>query len=143
MRFADALVSHESMSRRFVVVPPPVLLLCRGAHPPPHLIAFSFSVIPVAAVIVVVVVVAVVIVLDRAIHHKQIHVVIRGIVPLGHSNPMSLTYSKLPFGVPRYTTFPSASSMSVSNAKNTTKLGWCMLVMIVFPHPMPGRGVSS
>ena len=59
--------------------------------------------------------------------------VIRGIVPLGHSNPMSLTYSKLPFGVPRYTTFPSASSMSASNAKNTTELGWCMLVMIVFP----------
>ena len=53
--------------------------------------------------------------------------------PPGHSNPLSLTYSKLPFGVPRYTTFPSASSMSASNAKNTAELGWCMLVMIVFP----------
>ena len=53
--------------------------------------------------------------------------------PPGHSNPLSLTYSKLPFGVPRYTTFPSASSMSASNAKITAKLGWCMLVMIVFP----------
>ena len=63
MRFADASASHDSMSRRFVVVPPPVLLLRRGA----------------AAVVVVIVVV----VLDCAIHHEQIHVVIRGIVPPG------------------------------------------------------------
>ena len=39
----------------------------------------------------------------------------------------------LPAGVSKYTTHPSASSISLSNPKNAVEEGWWVLVTTVFP----------
>mmetsp|Transcript_33937 Transcript_33937/g.101267 ORF Transcript_33937/g.101267 Transcript_33937/m.101267 type:complete len:140 (-) Transcript_33937:860-1279(-) len=44
-----------------------------------------------------------------------------------------------PAGVPKYATFPSARSMSLSNPKNTADDGWWMLVMMVLPARLARR----